>query len=66
LESKKYRHYAAECVRLAQIMAAGDKQALLEIADAGNGARRRPNVGRKSSGADSAAYRARFIRMSGF
>jgi hypothetical protein len=34
LESKKYRHYAAECVRLAQMMAAGDKQALLEIADA--------------------------------
>ena len=34
LESQKYRQYAADCIRLAQTMAAADKQALLEIASA--------------------------------
>lgn len=34
LESKKYRQYAADCVRMAQTMAAKDKQTLLEIAEA--------------------------------
>lgn len=34
LESQKYRQYAADCTRLAQTMAAADKQALLEIASA--------------------------------
>jgi hypothetical protein len=34
LESKKYRQYAADCVRMAQTMAARDKQTLLEIAEA--------------------------------
>jgi len=32
LESQKYRQYAADCIRLAQTMAAADKQTLLEIA----------------------------------
>ena len=34
LESKKYRLYAADCIRMAQMMTAGDKQTLLEIAAA--------------------------------
>ena len=34
LESKKYRQYAADCVRMAQTMAAKNKQTLLEIAEA--------------------------------
>src|SRR5262245_2772732 len=32
LESQKYRHYAADCIRLSQTMNAADKQTLLEIA----------------------------------
>src|SRR5262245_57979868 len=50
LESKKYRQYAAECVRMAHMMAAGDKQVLLEIAAAwetrAEEAERREKVGR--------------------
>jgi hypothetical protein len=34
LDSQKYRQYAADCVRLAETMAATDKQTLLEIAAA--------------------------------
>jgi len=34
LESQKYRQYAADCIRMARTMNAGDKQTLLEIAAA--------------------------------
>jgi len=34
LESQKYRQYAADCIRLARIMNASDKETLLEIAAA--------------------------------
>jgi len=34
LESEKYRQYAADCIRMARTMNAGDKQTLLEIAAA--------------------------------
>lgn len=34
LESKKYRQYMADCIRLAQTMTSADKQTLLEIAEA--------------------------------
>jgi len=34
LESNKYRQFVADCLRLAQTMAATDKQTLLDIAAA--------------------------------
>jgi hypothetical protein len=46
LESKKYRQYAADCVRMAQTMAAKDKQTLLEIAEAWESVLRKLNSGK--------------------
>ena len=46
LESQKYRQFAADCVRLAQTMAATDKQTLLEIAAAWEKRAQEADVGR--------------------